>query len=711
MDGEMKARPHQRAAIRKIVASFDRNRRLQVHMACGTGKTLVGARVADELGARKTLVLVPSLALISQTYKMYRAARQLKDWEGLVVCQGALRGRGSSRLPLTSEPEAVESFLRERGPRVVFCTYQSGEKLADLKFDLGIFDEAHKTTGSDDKLFAFALYDENVSIRRRLFLTATPRRSVHTEEGPELVHDMAHNEEIYGPTVYSLPFRKAVKSNLICDYRVVICVQKKSADMSLRAALQTAVCRAMKKYGLKKAFTYHPSVRSALQFNDNAEKVFGSQTNIFHLNGRMRYSDRLDTMSSFDATTRGILTSSRCLIEGVDVPAVDLAVFTSPKRSVVDVVQATGRTLRKDPKQPSKKTGYVLIPVFVREGEDAEKEIQKTKFRYIYDILQAMQDQDEVLHAQLLDEGMHPGGLENVDNLDIEILDDLNAEQLRKAISVRILKNVVGVAAIRKAKLLKLAKSGEPKPTRSTNYELAVALTNYAKRKSNPSYDADFREQLEELAPQWFLDPVEGKKEMLRRLAKAGAARPKSGTTLGNALTNYTGRSGKKLFNLDFRAELEKLAPEWFSNSADEKKQLLLERAMRGDKPTWHKERRLREMLRLYIKPGSKVYDPEFCEKLKTIAPDWVDTRITKASDKKKVLLELAEKGARRPRGYGSTKAPLEERKLGAALHHYITVTDDSYDEEFTRRMFKLAPRWFPHRHKHPVWKRSTPWE
>jgi predicted helicase len=42
-------------------------------------------------------------------------------------------------------------------------------------FDLGIFDEAHKTAGREGRNFAFALDDKNLPIRKRLFLTAAPR--------------------------------------------------------------------------------------------------------------------------------------------------------------------------------------------------------------------------------------------------------------------------------------------------------------------------------------------------------------------------------------------------------------------------------------------------------------------------------------------------------------------------------------------------------
>jgi len=44
-------------------------------------------------------------------------------------------------------------------------------------FDFAIFDEAHKTaTGRKETKFSFALDDDKLPIKKRLFMTATPRQ-------------------------------------------------------------------------------------------------------------------------------------------------------------------------------------------------------------------------------------------------------------------------------------------------------------------------------------------------------------------------------------------------------------------------------------------------------------------------------------------------------------------------------------------------------
>ena len=52
--------------------------------------------------------------------------------------------------------------------------------------------------------------------------------------------------------------------------------------------------------------------------------------------------------------------------EGVDVPALDAVAFLDPKQSQIDIVQAVGRVMRK---AAGKRHGYIVVPVFVPEGE------------------------------------------------------------------------------------------------------------------------------------------------------------------------------------------------------------------------------------------------------------------------------------------------------------------------------------------------------
>ena len=74
--------------------------------------------------------------------------------------------------------------------------------------DLAIFDEAHKTTGRAGGMFSYALDDEKIRINKRLFLTATPRRTdirKRDKEGEFRVQSM-DDESLYGPRAHILSF-------------------------------------------------------------------------------------------------------------------------------------------------------------------------------------------------------------------------------------------------------------------------------------------------------------------------------------------------------------------------------------------------------------------------------------------------------------------------------------------------------------------------
>src|SRR4051812_12428743 len=59
------------------------------------------------------------------------------------------------------------------------------------------------------------------------------------------------------------------------------------------------------------------------------------------------------------------MTNARCLTEGVDIPAIDCVLFANPKQSVIDIVQAAGRALRR---ADGKEFGYILLPLVVPSG-------------------------------------------------------------------------------------------------------------------------------------------------------------------------------------------------------------------------------------------------------------------------------------------------------------------------------------------------------
>ncbi len=121
--------------------------------------------------------------------------------------------------PVTTDSPRVRDFLAasDAGVRLVFSTDQSAHVVAagmppGATFDLAILDEAHKTAGREGAHFGFALSDRHLRIKKRLFLTATPRhydlRRRDREGDARLVYSM-DAPEIYGPVAHQFTFAVA----------------------------------------------------------------------------------------------------------------------------------------------------------------------------------------------------------------------------------------------------------------------------------------------------------------------------------------------------------------------------------------------------------------------------------------------------------------------------------------------------------------------
>jgi superfamily II DNA or RNA helicase len=235
-------RDHQNEAIAAVELGLQSADRGQLIMACGTGKTYTTLWIKEKLGAKRTLVLLPSLGLLAQTLREWTFAAAT-PFEVLCVCSDQTVGaKGSDEaihsvsdlaFPVTSDADEVKRFLGGAGNRVVFSTYQSSLVVAVAQadasipaFDLAVADEAHRCAGKVGSDFTAILDNAQIRSAKRLFATATPRTyssTVHkaaADRGVEVVG--MDNAALFGEVLYALPFGKAIERKLLTDYRVVI---------------------------------------------------------------------------------------------------------------------------------------------------------------------------------------------------------------------------------------------------------------------------------------------------------------------------------------------------------------------------------------------------------------------------------------------------------------------------------------------------------
>ncbi len=451
-----KPRPHQTTAIQAVVNGFQDHDRGRLIMACGTGKTLTALWMAERLQSSLTLVLVPSLSLVQQNLAEW-GRHSAEDFDTLVVCSDdsvvqskadtAIQSTADLGVKVTTDPAEIEHFLgqRRKCSAVVFSTYQSSERIAAAQagkrkpFDLVICDEAHRLAGHAEGLFATVLDDRKIKARKRLFMTATPRyfKEHVKRRAAELEFELVSmdDEHVFGPEFHVLAFHEAISAvpRLLTDYQVVVIgvtdreakawaeqarLVRTADGLSTDArtlAAQIGLAKAMKKYDLRRLITFHSSVAKAARFvdatlRDSLPGVIPHLTRSArpsgklwtkHISGHTPAGQRatlLKALGNLSEDTRGVLSNCACLGEGVDVPVLDGVAFIDPKRSMVDIIQAVGRVIRK---AEGKQIGTIVIPVFIDEAEDADHVLSQSAFEPVWQVLKALRAHDRRLADEL----------------------------------------------------------------------------------------------------------------------------------------------------------------------------------------------------------------------------------------------------------------------------------------------------------------------
>jgi len=434
-------RDYQRKCDIASCLHFMNHDRGYIEMACGTGKTMMSYWIDRYMHNFRTVIFVPSIYLLSQCYSEWARqshAEQL-DVKYLLIGSDADIDSDvkykSNGLILETKPKIIRAYLKKvkRSEKlVVICTYQSSDKLAKAcgqrkVFDLGIFDEAHKTTGSADKKFSLMLDDTLMTIRKRLFMTATPRMYGGRIDTDEVVS--MDNEEIYGKRIYAYNTGTAIKEKRLVDYQVITMyardkeiaktikehklVKYRDQLENLDASYLGTILLLLKKIHdgtCSHLVTYHNKVRSAKIFSQMLRKVnellYGTEIFVGHLNGSMSMSKRNRIIRDFVKAPIGVLCSARVLNEGVNIPSIDSVCFVDPRFSTIDLVQCIGRSLRM---YDGKRIASVIVPIFIK---DFDTEFLTDVWGNVIRILKAMKTTDDgiVEYFMMKDHGQVVGG-------------------------------------------------------------------------------------------------------------------------------------------------------------------------------------------------------------------------------------------------------------------------------------------------------------
>ncbi|MTH70098.1 N-6 DNA methylase [Agromyces bracchium] len=249
-------RPHQEAAIADALEGFAEHDRGKLIMACGTGKTFTSLKLTERVvpTGGTALFLVPSIALLSQTLKEWKAESEVPI-RAFAVCSDVSVGKRKAgqgfdedltiidlAYPATTNARRLAAQFAKipkhaDGIVVVFATYQSIGVVAEAQslgvpaFDLIVCDEAHRTTGvtiagGDESAFVKVHDQSYLAAQKRLYMTATPRifsdaAVAKAGEKNAVLADM-NDETLYGPEFHRLGFGDAVSKGLLTDYKVLV---------------------------------------------------------------------------------------------------------------------------------------------------------------------------------------------------------------------------------------------------------------------------------------------------------------------------------------------------------------------------------------------------------------------------------------------------------------------------------------------------------
>ncbi|WP_406255844.1 Helicase associated domain protein [Streptomyces nigra] len=458
----MELRPHQAEAVDNVVRILGtpagghmppEGLRTQVIAATGSGKSLIGAESARRLSARRVLVVVPTLDLLTQMAGAWRRAGRTGAMIG--VC--SLRAAESQGLPCTTDPDELVAWMEGLETVTVFATYASvGLRILQRAHAAGlgvwslmVVDEAHRTSGDGQKPWA-AVHDQaQLPAERRLYMTATPRVWEAEGEWSRLVASMEDGSPVFGPVAYRLSLSEAIGRGIVAPYQV-LCLDIRDPELyaaltteatgsdvvrgARLAAVQSGLMRAAAEERFRRVLSFHSRVSEAeamaaavpvtagrLAEDDPdtyppADRVWADWLYGDHSPGhRRRVLDEFASdflggpgFESRDVRTElRVLSAVRVLGEGVDTAECDAVLFADARGSMVDIVQMVGRALRLDPGRG--KLATLIVPAFLGPDEDPDELLTSDAYGSLSKVLGALRAHDAETIEALADPRVRSG--------------------------------------------------------------------------------------------------------------------------------------------------------------------------------------------------------------------------------------------------------------------------------------------------------------
>lgn len=331
----LKLRPYQEECLDAIKHHYAQgiNRQL-IHMATGSGKTVVFAHLISQLN-RKTLVLAHTVELLEQAKEKIQ-----------MICPNLDVG-------------IVQAGKKEFDSDIVISSIQSASREGTLEnlqrqgFTLCVYDEAHRSASESGRHVLSELGFLCESNEKLLLgCTATPFR-----QGPKGLSAVFEK----------VTFSKSVKDLLASGYLCKPVGIKIKSDLDL-ATIQTengdfkteALASYMNTPQMNEmvvnAFVERAADRKTVCFSvtvshaQNLAEAFRSRgISSEAIHGDMSPDERLNLLERFKSGQIRVLTNCQILVEGFDAPDISCVIVAKPTQSKGLFIQMAGRGLRLFP--------------------------------------------------------------------------------------------------------------------------------------------------------------------------------------------------------------------------------------------------------------------------------------------------------------------------------------------------------------------------
>lgn len=422
---------------------YKTNDRGWIQWTCGSGKSSGGYFIWDESipKSEKNLVviLVPNRQLVVQTHD---------DWAEIV------KGRGKSFKSMkiggvdgsTNDVGEISRWidnLTNTSTNLIQSTYQSSHlvgqalKMSGVSADFVIYDEVHRLTGNESKVWMNSLKDSKFPAKKRLSMTASPVEYTTTSIG----HSGLENEKKFGKKFHSYSFLDAQLDGYIAPLEIKgISLSDDVYDyyVDYMEKNEKVINKEMLKYdftgeddlddintdegsiiffaqlentlnALESGEITHPVVyanssarikrfMAALKVMAVERGIDIPYMNIFSHKDKSIDHRIKELNTKFAPSKVGVIGNVYCLQEGISIKEIDSVIMIDPRSSGPAIIQIMGRPVRLNGPD---KVAKIYLPILTKE-ENGKIVLDKDYFSTTTEWMLSLASSDEELASMIL---------------------------------------------------------------------------------------------------------------------------------------------------------------------------------------------------------------------------------------------------------------------------------------------------------------------